>query len=90
MLLFFQTKLTKMTFISFLNIVNSISILLNFLLIVVILLRSPNEQSLQENLGPFQIFESSSKAERSLDNIIVLLAVVYFCIGLLLAMKRYF
>lgn len=79
-----------MNFISFLNIANSISILLNFLLIIVILIRSPNEQSLQENLGPFQFFESSSKAERSLDNIIIILTISYFFIGLLLAIKRYF
>lgn len=72
------------------NILGIFSILINIILIIIIIIRSPNEQSLQENLGPFQFFESSSKAENSIDNLIKLLTFLYFVLALYFAIKNYF
>jgi len=47
-----------------------------------ILIRSPNEQSLQEILGPLQFFDSSGSAEKNLDKIIWGLICLYFVLGL--------
>nr|QNO35982.1 Ycf47 [Sargassum hemiphyllum var. chinense]QPZ94155.1 hypothetical chloroplast RF47 [Sargassum hemiphyllum var. chinense] len=69
--------------------ISIISILVNFFLILIILIRSPNEQSLQENLDPFKIFESSSKAENSIDNLIKILTIIYFSIALAYNIKNY-
>jgi protein translocase SecG subunit len=57
-------------------------ILINILLICLILIRSPNEQSLQEILGPLQFFDSSGSAEKNLDKIIWGLICLYFVLGL--------
>jgi len=67
-----------------------LSILINILLILIILIRSPNEQTLQENLEPFKIFESSSRAERSLDKLIQTLTILYFSIAICYVIKSYF
>nr|YP_011007464.1 hypothetical protein V2496_pgp055 [Sporochnus bolleanus]WAM64893.1 hypothetical protein [Sporochnus bolleanus] len=75
---------------NFTNIFSIFSIILNILLILVILIRSPNEQSLQENLDPFKLFESSSKAEKSIDKLIQVLTVLYFIIAILYNIRRYF
>nr|QXI87059.1 Ycf47 [Sargassum graminifolium]QXI87198.1 Ycf47 [Sargassum graminifolium] len=69
--------------------ISIISILVNFFLVLIILVRSPNEQSLQENLEPFKIFESSSKAENSIDNLIKILTIIYFSIALAYNIKNY-
>nr|YP_009227313.1 Ycf47 [Sargassum thunbergii]YP_009828236.1 Ycf47 [Sargassum fusiforme]YP_010411853.1 hypothetical protein Ycf47 [Sargassum siliquastrum]YP_010471194.1 hypothetical protein N4M72_pgp135 [Sargassum confusum]YP_010485164.1 hypothetical protein N8E41_pgp135 [Sargassum fulvellum]YP_010485303.1 hypothetical protein N8E54_pgp135 [Sargassum macrocarpum]YP_010485442.1 hypothetical protein N8E85_pgp135 [Sargassum serratifolium]QXI87476.1 Ycf47 [Sargassum muticum]QZL38440.1 Ycf47 [Sargassum ilicifo len=69
--------------------ISIISILVNFFLVLIILIRSPNEQSLQENLDPFKIFESSSKAENSIDNLIKILTIIYFSIALAYNIKNY-
>ncbi|CAL8412567.1 unnamed protein product [Sargassum natans] len=69
--------------------ISIISILVNFFLVLIILVRSPNEQSLQENLDPFKIFESSSKAENSIDNLIKILTIIYFSIALAYNIKNY-
>ena len=66
------------------------SILINISLILVILVRSPNEQTLQENLEPFKLFESSSRAERSLDKLIQILTIFYFIIALFYVIQSYF
>ena len=66
------------------------SILINSSLILVILVRSPNEQTLQENLEPFKLFESSSRAERSLDKLIQILTIFYFVIALFYVIQSYF
>lgn len=76
-----------MNFIKFISI---ISISVNTILIFIILIRSPNEQSLQENLDPFKFFESSSRAENSIDNLIQLLTFLYFSIALFYTIKNYF
>lgn len=72
------------------SILNTLAILINIILIILILIRSPDEQSLQENLGPFQIFESSSQAQNSLDNLIKILTFVYFILGLIFTISNYF
>nr|YP_011007324.1 hypothetical protein V2495_pgp056 [Scytothamnus australis]WAM64753.1 hypothetical protein [Scytothamnus australis] len=72
------------------NVLGLLSIVLNIILILVIMIRSPNEQSLQENLAPFKIFESSSKAEKSLDKLIQLLILFYFFLALLYNLLSYF
>lgn len=72
------------------NILNGLAIFINLILIIVIMIRSPNEQSLQENLGPFQFFESSSQAENSLDNLIKILTFLYFILGLVFTIQNYF
>lgn len=70
------------------NIINISSLIIYFLLILIILVRSPNEQSLQENLSSFQFFESSSKAERSIDRILILLTFFYFFFGVFFNFKN--
>nr|YP_011005637.1 hypothetical protein V2479_pgp055 [Cutleria multifida]WAM62641.1 hypothetical protein [Cutleria multifida] len=72
------------------NILSTLSILTNLILILVILIRSPNEQSLQENLNPFKLFESSSKAEKSIDKLIQVLTFFYFVIALIYTIRNYF
>ncbi len=69
---------------------NILSIFFNCLLILIIVLRSPNEQSLQENLSSFQIFESSSKAEQSLDKLLIILTFLYFLFGILFNVQNVF
>lgn len=68
---------------------NFIWIIINILLIVLILIRSPNEQSLQENIGFLKIFESSSSAEKNIDNLIKILICMYFFIGFIFIIKIY-
>ena len=72
------------------NVFGIISIVLNILLIILIIIRSPNEQSLQENLAPFQLFESSTKAEEAIDKLIRLLTVLYFILGIFYSLQKYF
>lgn len=72
------------------SILNTLAILINVVLIILILIRSPDEQSLQENLGPFQFFESSSQAQNSLDNLIKILTFFYFILGLIFAIQNHF
>ena len=72
------------------NFFSLFSILLNILIISIILIRSPNEQSLQENLAPFKLFESSSRAEKSIDKFIQLLTIFYFLLALIYAIQSYF
>lgn len=72
------------------SILNTLAILINVVLIVLILIRSPDEQSLQENLGPFQFFESSSQAQNSLDNLIKILTFFYFILGLVFTIQNHF
>ena len=75
---------------NYMTIFGVISIVLNILLILVILIRSPNEQSLQENLAPFKLFESSSRAEKSIDSFIKLLTICYFLLALIYVIQSYF
>jgi len=72
------------------SILNTLAILINVVLIILILIRSPDEQSLQENLGPFQFFESSSQAQNSLDNLIKILTFFYFILGLVFTIQNHF
>lgn len=63
------------------SIFKSIWFMLNISLIFLILLRSPDEQSLQERISPLNIFESSGGAERSIDSLINFLIICYFIFG---------
>ena len=67
-----------------------LSILANTLLIIAILIRSPNEQTLQENLDPFKFFDSSSKAEKSIDRLIQVLTVLYFSLAIFYTLENYY
>nr|YP_009327023.1 hypothetical protein [Pleurocladia lacustris]ANS57630.1 hypothetical protein [Pleurocladia lacustris]ANS57774.1 hypothetical protein [Pleurocladia lacustris] len=67
-----------------------ISIVLNILLISIILIRSPNEISLKENLTPFNFFASSSSAEKSIDNLIIVLITFYFLLALIHIIQGFF
>nr|WRW10836.1 hypothetical protein PAKU137 [Papenfussiella kuromo] len=67
-----------------------LSILLNIILISIILLRSPNEQSLQENVTPFKLFESSRRAETSIDKSIQILTILYFIVAMCYVIQGYF
>lgn len=71
------------------GILSTFSIFTNVILIILIIVRSPDEQSLQENLGPLQFFESSSQAESSLDNLIKILTFLYFIIGLFFTIQNF-
>jgi preprotein translocase subunit SecG len=68
-------------------IINSIWLFINIILILLILIRSPNEQSLQETIGPLKIFDSSGSAEKTIDNGIQVLIICYFIIGFILTSK---
>lgn len=56
----------------------------NILLIVLIFIRNPNEQSLDEILSPLNLFESSSVGAKVLDRLIIILTIGYFFGGWLL------
>ena len=71
------------------TILTILSIFINLSLILIIIIKSPNEQSLQENLMPFPFFESPSRAGRFLNKSIIVLTVCYFLIGLLFTLERY-
>ena len=71
------------------SLLNSVWLVLNITLIILILIRSPNEQSLQETLGPLKFFGSSGNAEKNLDNTIKILVVSYFTIGFILTSKAF-
>ena len=62
---------------------------INLILIVLILIRSPNEQSLQETLGPLNLFDSSGSAEKNIDKLILILVISYFLIGFVLTSKAF-
>ena len=71
------------------SFLNTIWFVLNIILILLILIRSPNEQSLQETLGPLKLFDSSGSAEKNIDNIIKILIISYFIIGFLMSSKAF-
>lgn len=66
------------------SIFASIWLVINIILILLILIRSPNEQSLQEILGSLKVFENSTNLEKTIDNLIIIFVVIYFIIGFLL------
>jgi preprotein translocase subunit SecG len=69
------------------SIFNFIWLLINIILVILILIRSPNEQSFQETIGSFKIFESSKNAEETIDNLIQFFIIAYFVGGFLLTIK---
>jgi len=71
------------------SFLNFVWFAINLLLIVLILIRSPNEQSLQETLGPLNLFDSSGSAEKNIDKLILILAISYFLIGFVLTSKAF-
>jgi preprotein translocase subunit SecG len=64
-------------------------LILNLILIWLILIRSPNEQSLQEIIGPLKLFDSAGSAEETLDNFINILILCYFFLGLISTSKLF-
>ena len=74
---------------SLIKLIGFISIVLNIFLILSILLRSPDEQSVQETLGSSSLFISSRQAENFIDRLIQVLVFFYFVFGLLINL-RYF
>jgi preprotein translocase subunit SecG len=71
------------------SVLNSIWLVVNIMLIILILIRSPDEQSLQETLGPLKLFDSSGSAERRIDQMIQVLVIAYFTIGFILTSKAF-
>lgn len=71
------------------SVINSIWLVVNIILILLILIRSPNEQSLQETIGPLKLFDSSGSAEKSIDNLIKILIISYFILGFILTSKAF-
>ena len=69
---------------------NLVWIFINIILILFILLRSPNEQSIQETIGSLKLFESSTTAEKSIDTSIKILILIYFIFGFFLAIKTFY
>lgn len=55
---------------------------LNIVLIILILIRNPNEQSLQETISPLNVFESAGSAEENLDKLINVLICCYFILSI--------
>lgn len=66
------------------SIFASIWLVINIILILLILIRSPNEQSLQEIIGSLKFFENSRNLEKTIDNLIIIFIIIYFIIGFLL------
>lgn len=71
------------------SIFNFIWLLINIILIILILVRSPNEQSFQEIIGSLKIFDSSKNAEKNIDILIQFFITSYFLIGFLLTIKKF-
>jgi preprotein translocase subunit SecG len=59
-------------------ILKLIWLFINIILIILILVRSPNEQSLQEIIGPLKFIDSYSNAEKTLDRLIQIFVIFYF------------
>lgn len=72
------------------SVINSIWLLINIILILLILIRSPNEQSLQETIGPLNLFDNSGSAEKAIDKIIRVLITIYFILGFILTSKAFY
>ena len=51
--------------------------------IVAILVRSTNEQSLQETVGQFDLFESTKSTENTIDKLVIILIISYFIFNIL-------
>jgi protein translocase SecG subunit len=68
---------------------NFIWLLINIALIILILIRSPNEQSLQENIGSFKFFDNSKNAEKNIDNLIQFFIIAYFILGFILTINTF-
>jgi len=66
------------------SIVNLLWLVINLVLILLILIRSPNEQSFQETIGPLKLFDSSGSAEKNIDQLIQVLVISYFILGFLM------
>ena len=69
------------------SIFNFIWLLINIILIILILIRSPNEQSFQETIGSLKFFYSLKNAEKNIDTLIQFFIISYFVIGFLLTIK---
>lgn len=68
------------------SIFNFIWLMINIILIILILVRSPNEQSLQEIIGSLKFLNNSTNAEKAIDNLIQFFIIMYFIIGFLLTL----
>lgn len=68
---------------------NIIYLILNISLIILILIRNPNEQTLQENLRPLNMFETFGSAKKNLDTIIKILIFLYFIMGFIFSSKSF-
>ena len=66
------------------SLVNLIWLVINIILILLILIRSPNEQSFQETIGPLNLFDSSGSAEKNIDKLIRALVILYFIFGFIM------
>jgi protein translocase SecG subunit len=71
------------------SVINSIWLIINIILILLILIRSPNEQSLQETIGPLNLFDNSGSAEKNIDKMIQVLITSYFILGFILTSKAF-
>ena len=71
------------------SIFNSIWLVINIILIILILIRSPNEQSFQEIIGSLKFLDNFINAEKTIDNLIQIFIVLYFAIGFLLTLKSF-
>lgn len=71
------------------SVINSIWLIINIILILLILIRSPNEQSLQENIGPLNLFDNSGSAEKNIDTTIRNLVIIYFLLGFIVTSKAF-
>lgn len=71
------------------SIFNSIWLVINIILIILILIRSPNEQSLQEIIGSLKFLDNSTNAEKTIDNLIQIFIIMYFIIGFLLTLVSF-
>lgn len=66
---------------------NFIWLFINIVLIVLILIKSPNEQSFQETIQSLNLIDSSTDAERNLNKLIQFFIFTYFIIGFLFTTK---
>ena len=71
------------------SFINFVWLFINILLIILILMRSPNEQTIQETIGSVKFFDSSTDTEKNLDNLLQFFVMIYFIGGFLLTIKAF-
>lgn len=65
-------------------------LIINLSLIIFILIRNPDQQTLQEFLASLQIFDTVKESEIFFDRVIYVLILIYFLFALFIGAPRFF